>query len=164
MWFCWEAFSCPGSGGKQGLSLKGEGEPDLAHLALSSKQGGFREMSMTLQAATLCLHSLPGMCCGHSCLRENSSEVSYAVCEGRGQRAEADAILCWPGYYVCCCVLGCHLQGNVGMHLPTMLAQGWSGVHGRVRISSLSHLIVASNFLRKETKWPQRGTRHQVTP
>lgn len=50
--------------GKQGLSLKGEGEPDLAHLALSSKQGRFREMStdMTLQAATLCLHSLPGIC------------------------------------------------------------------------------------------------------
>lgn len=34
--------------------------------------------------------------------------------EGRGQRA--DAILCWPGHYVCCCVLGRHLQGNVGMH------------------------------------------------
>lgn len=28
--------------GKQGLSLKGEGEPDLFHLALSSKQGRFR--------------------------------------------------------------------------------------------------------------------------
>lgn len=50
--------------GKQGFSLKGEGEPDLAHVALSSKQGRFREMSadMTLQAATLCLHSLPGIC------------------------------------------------------------------------------------------------------
>lgn len=50
--------------GKQGLSLKGVGEPDLARLSLSSKQGRFREMSvdMTHQAATRCLHSLPGIC------------------------------------------------------------------------------------------------------
>lgn len=83
----------------------------------------------------------------------------YVRAEGRGQRAEADAILCWPGHYVCCCVLGCRLQGNVGTHLPTVLAPGWSGVRGRVRILRLSPLILASNFLRKETKWPQRGTR-----